>query len=168
MDGSTKLWLSNLWKIFLLHSPFSLEVLRTQSCISDAMHLLRSMVYIHSPQTQISGVNPSGVSDILTPVLSKLTALFLFRTLTLFNQDQINGPSTSSLINDRDILGDFDAFTLLFHSDFSVPSVLGLALCFHFKINECHLLRDFGLRRFQISISPCSASPREFYPEFVI
>jgi hypothetical protein len=168
LDGSDELWLSGLWEFFLLHSPLSPGVLRTRSCISDATRLLRSTVYILSPQTQISGVNPSRVSDLLTLVLSKSTALVLFGTSTLFNQDQINGPSTSSSINDRDILRDFDAFTLCFPLECSVPRVLDLAPCVHFQINGCRLLRDFGLRRFQISVSPCSASPRAFYPEFVI
>jgi hypothetical protein len=116
MDGSDELWLSDLREFFLLHSPFSPGVLCTWSCISDATCLLRSTVYIHSPQTQISGVNPSRVSDLLTPVLSKSMALVLFGTSTLFNQDQINGPLTSSSINDRDLLRDFGRFHPLLSS----------------------------------------------------
>jgi hypothetical protein len=142
--------------------------LRTQSCISDVAHLLRSTVYICSPQTQIFEVNPFGVSDLLTHVLSKSTALVLFGTLTLFNQDQINGPSTSSSINDRYLLRDFDAFTLCFPLEFSILRVLDLAPRVHFQINGYRPLRDFSLRRFQISISPCSASPGAFYLEFSI
>jgi hypothetical protein len=168
MNGSDELWLFGLWEFLLLHSPLSPEVLHTQSCILEATRLLRSMVYIHSPKTQISGVNPSRMLDLLTPFLSKLTTLVIFGTSTLFNQDQINGPSTSSSINDRYLLWDFDTFTLCFHPECSIPKVLDLASCVHFQINDCRLLRDFGLRRFQISISPCSASPRAFYLEFTI
>jgi hypothetical protein len=160
LDGSNELWLSGLWEFLLLHSPLSPRVLRTWSCISDATCLLQSTVYIHSPKTQISEVNPSGVSDLLTPVLSKSTALVLFGTSTLFNQDQVNGPLTSSSINDRDLLWDFGAFTHCFPLECSIPRVLDLVPCVHLQINSCRPLQDFGLQRFQIPVSPRSASQR--------
>jgi len=88
--------------------------------------------------------------------------LVLFGTSTLFNQDHINGPSTSSLINIRDLLRDFDTFTLLFPPECFVPRVLDLASRIHFQINGCLPLRDFSLWRFQMWISPRSAYPEHF------
>jgi hypothetical protein len=93
-------------------------------------------------------------------------ALVIFGTSTLFNQDHINDPSTYSSINDRDLLRDFVSFTLCFPPECSIPRVLDLVPRIHFQINGCRPLWDFGLRLFQISSSPCSASPESFYPEF--
>jgi hypothetical protein len=80
------------------------------------------------------------VTDLLPRVLSKSTALILFETSAISDQYQINGPSNSSLITDRDILWYFGAFILFFPLECSVPKFLDMAPRVHFQINNKDLL----------------------------
>jgi hypothetical protein len=80
-----------------------------------------------------SGVISPRVADHFPRVLSKSMALVLFGTSTLFNQDQINDLQLPSRSTVEILLRDFDAFTLYFPLEYSVPRVLDLAPCVHLK-----------------------------------
>jgi hypothetical protein len=82
--------------------------------------------------------------------------------------NQINGPSTSSSINDRDLLRDFGAFTLCFPPECSVPGVLDLVPHVHFQINYCRLLHDFDFQIFQILNFSFTLIPEYLLSEFTI
>jgi hypothetical protein len=123
---------------------------------SDELHLLNFGSFT-SPHTQISRVNFPGVTDLLPRILSKSTAMILFGTLALSDQYHINSPLTSSLINNRDLLQDFNAFTLCFPLEGSVPRVPYMAPCIHFQINDQDLLILFILllvQKIPVDITP--------------
>jgi hypothetical protein len=89
----------------------------------------------------------NGRSSTTHPLQS--TILLSLQEFDILNQ--INGPLTSSSINDRYILWDFSAFTLFYPPECSVPGIPDLAPRVRFQINDCHILWDFSLWRSQIS-----------------
>jgi hypothetical protein len=79
----------------------------------------------------------NGRSFAMHPLQS--TVLLPLQEFGLLNQ--INVPSTSSLINDQYLLQDFDAFTLYYPPKCSIPEIPDLAPHIRFQINGCRPLR---------------------------
>jgi hypothetical protein len=105
------------------------------------------------------------VADRFPRILSKSMVLVLFRTSTLFNQDQINDPQLPSRSTVEILLRDFDAFTLYFPPEYSIPRVLDRAPHVHLKSTT--LVRfggsgfdDFKLFSFTFSQSVFTRSSR--------